>query len=120
MIYRNIYLNINGYARHGKDTVGDLFQKWGLKKASASHFYAQMIMEDNILGPYDSVEECYEDRVNHRSEWYDYIRSITKEDPYYFVSRVLERGHIYCGHRARYEFEKTKPLFDATIWVDAS
>ena len=114
-------LNINGYARHGKDTVADIFcEEAGLKKISASHMYAELIMKDTDLGPYDSIEDCYQDRVNHRAAWYNYIRSKTKEEPTYFVDRCITEGDIYVGHRSRYEFKETKHLFDATIWTDAS
>ena len=114
-------LNINGYARHGKDTVADMFVKHhGLIKVSASHVYARDIMAEGYLGPYESVEECYQDRVNHRKEWYEFIRSKAKEDPTYYVKQMLAEGDIYVGHRGIFEYESTAHLFDATIWVDGS
>lgn len=114
-------LNINGYAQHGKDTVADLFCKEAnLVKVSASHIYARLIMDLKVLGPYDSIEECYQDRVNHRKVWYDFIRRETKYCPSYFVDLCLAEGDMYVGHRSRWEFEQTKEHFDATIWVDAS
>lgn len=114
-------LNINGYAQHGKDTVADLFcQHAGLKKLSISHVFAEGIMKETNLGPYDTIEECYQDRVNNRAAWYNWIRSKTIERPNYFVKLALEQGDMFVGHRATYEFEQTRHLFDATIWVDAS
>lgn len=114
-------LNINGYAQHGKDTVADMFcEEVGLVKVSASHIYARLIRDLGVLGPYESVEECYQDRVNHRKEWYDFIRRETKANPYFFIDMCLLEGDMYVGHRARWEFEQTKDVFDATIWVDAS
>jgi hypothetical protein len=114
-------LNINGYARHGKDTVADMFcEEANLKKLPASLMYAEDIMTAGILGPYDSIEECFEDRVNHRAEWYDFIRSITDDNPFHYVIKTLTEGDMYVGHRSRYAFEKTQSMCDATIWVDAS
>jgi len=114
-------LNINGYARHGKDTVADLFVKhYGLRKVSASHIYARDIIAEGYLGPYESVEECYQDRVNHRAAWYEFVRSKAREDPTYYVRQILAEGDMYVGHRGIFEYESTCHLFDATIWVDAS
>ena len=114
-------LNINGYARHGKDTVADIFcEEAGLKKLSASHIIAEAVMRETNLGPYGSIEDCYEDRVNHRADWYNFVRSKSIDNPRYLVDLCLEGGDIFVGHRATYEFEQTKQIFDATIWVDSS
>jgi hypothetical protein len=114
-------LNINGYAQHGKDTVADLFcEEAKLVKVSASHIYARLIRDLGVLGPYESVEACYQDRVNHRKEWYNFIRRETKSNPFFFVDMCLYEGDMYVGHRSQWEFEQTRCAFDATIWVDAS
>jgi len=114
-------LNINGYAQHGKDTVADLFvERHGLKKIPASFLVAEDIIAEGIIGNYHSVQECYEDRVNHRAEWYDFIREKARINPAYYVEKTLERGDMYVGHRGLFEFYETVHMFDATIWVDAS
>lgn len=114
-------LNINGYAQHGKDTVADMFVRVGkLIKLNASHFIAYDIMHLTDLGPYESLQECYEDRVNHRATWYDFIRERNADMPNYYVEKCLEGGDMFVGHRNRSEFELSKDMFDATIWVDAS
>lgn len=114
-------LNINGYAQHGKDTVADMFVVFHkLRKISASMIYAEEIMKDGCLGTYKSVEDCYKDRVNHRAEWYNFIREKSKSNPTYYVAKTLDGGDIYVGHRGLSEYQNTKHLFDATIWVDAS
>ena len=114
----DIKININGYARHGKDTVREMFQKHGLRGSNTSMMYAKHIQENGLIKYYATPEECYEDRVNHRADWYNIIRSV--DDDSYWVKKCLEENDIYTGHRDRGEFERSKHLFDVTIWVDAS
>lgn len=119
-MYR-LKLNINGYAQHGKDTIADLFvERHGFKKVSASMVYAEDIRNEQYLGPYATVEDCYEDRVNHRQAWYEFICKKLEENPHYYIDKILETGDIYVGQRNPIIFEKTKDAFDYTIWVDAS
>lgn len=113
-------LCINGWAQHGKDTVGDMFALLGLGKFPISLAIAEDIMNETNLGPYESVQECYENRVHNRAFWYNFIRNKCADDPAHYVKIALEKGDIFCGHRNTREFEASKHLFDATIWVDAS
>ena len=114
-------LNINGYGQHGKDTVAGLFTEFGLSTINISHEIAKDIMEElHTIGPYESWEEAYEDRVNHRAEWYNFVRYKCEDDKTYYVRKALQLGDIYCGHRHWKEFYAGRELVDATIWVDAS
>lgn len=114
-------LNINGYAQHGKDTVAGLFKGFGLRTINISHEIAKDIMKElPSIGPYESWEQAYEDRVNHRVEWYNFIRSKCENDKTYYVRKALQLGDIHCGHRHWSEFYAGRELVDATIWVDAS
>jgi len=114
-------LIINGYARHGKDLVADLFVKnHGLTKLDVSRLVAKDMVEEGYIGNYVSAEECYRDRVNHRDKWYEYIklkRDVTPDA--YFLDAVM-RGDIYVGVRSLEEYYTNLDLFDASIWVDAS
>jgi hypothetical protein len=114
-------LCINGYARHGKDTVADMFTMLGLKKFNISEQYALEIYNKRPFGvKYDSPEDAYNDRVNYRKEWYDYIVGKVKTEPFRYVKMALELGDMYVGERNREHFLETKHVYDATIWVDAS
>lgn len=114
-------LNINGYAQHGKDTVADLLtEHYQLQKASASHLIAQAIMDENVLGPYQSLEECYEDRKNHRETWYQFVHHKRINNPSWMIQETMENGDMYVGIRSTAEYLNNVYQFDATIWVDAS
>ena len=114
-------LNINGYAQHGKDTVADMFVEFHkLKKVAISLVIAKDIIEKGELGPYDSVEDCYQDRVNNRGYWYSFIRDKCKHDNLHYTNIAITEGDIFVGHRNQKEFQAGKSMVTATIWVDAS
>lgn len=118
-------LLIIGHARHGKDTVSELLvDVLGLKFRSSSDFANERAVYP-VLAPkhgYTSLEECYQDRVNHRREWYNLIRSYNGDDPSRLAREVMQENDIYCGMRHREEFEacRREGVFDHVIWVDAS
>ena len=63
-------LMVCGHARHGKDQFCEFM---GLVYTSSS-----MAALDNVIWPamghnYNSKEECFEDRVNHRAKWHRLI-----------------------------------------------
>lgn len=118
-------LLICGYARHGKDTFADLLcDRLGLTKVSSSE-----VALDKIIYPvlkdkynYQSREECFEDRINHRSEWYDLIREYNEGDDTRLARDIYELCDVYVGLRSYNEFMaiKDQQLFDLSIWIDAS
>lgn len=116
---------IIGHARHGKDTVSELLvDVLGLKFRSSSDFANERAVYP-VLAPkhgYTSLEECYQDRVNHRREWYNLIRSYNGHDPARLAREIVQENDIYCGMRHREEFEacRREGVFDYVIWVDAS
>ena len=114
-----------GHARHGKDTVAEMLRdRWGLRFSSSSMFCAERVMMPYFAQhgvPYASVEECYEDRVNHRSTWFDKIQDYNRADPSRLAREMLEAGNdMYVGMRSAYEFAEAHRLFDFIVWVDAS
>lgn len=113
-----------GHARHGKDTVSDIMTQWGLEFTSSSMFCAEHVMMP-LIGEkygYTSVEQCFEDRGNHRAEWYDAIRDYNRPDASALGRAIFERHDIYCGLRSKAEFNalKNAGVFDVAVWVDAS
>ena len=114
-----------GHARHGKDTVSDLMEKnHGITHRSSSMHNAEHTVFA-VLAPlygYKTVEECFNDRGNHRKEWYDLIAARCSEDPAAIGREILAASDIYCGLRNKREFHgiKNNGLIDYVIWVDRS
>jgi hypothetical protein len=114
-----------GYMRHGKDTVCEMLRdNHGLKFESSSELAVEKIHFD-IMAPkygYKTFQECYDDRVNHRQEWFEQFREYSKDDPSKWCRQVFQVSDMYCGLRNKTEFHslKNRRLFDACIWVDRS
>lgn len=119
-------LMVFGYARHGKDTVAEiLHQRFGMTGVSSSWFSTLRIMMPHFAAkgtPYETVEACYDDRVNHRAEWFDAIRAYGKGDLSKLSREIFAQYDVYTGCRSDREFNQTKceGLFDYGVWVDAS
>jgi len=115
-----------GHARHGKDTVGELLKKhYVLSFTSSSMFCAARIMkpafEEKKGLVYESVQECFEDRVNHRAFWHDEIAAYAENDLSILVREIFAANDVYCGCRNDREFLQAKGegLFQLSLWVEA-
>lgn len=118
-------LLIIGYARHGKDTVGEILRDdYGYKFTSSSMFVAQEVMWDNWgCAVYNDFDEMFEDRVNHRVLWMQMISAFNTPDKTNTASTMLSRGFdMYVGMRRLDELEacREKGVFDYVVWVDGS
>jgi len=118
-------LLIIGAARWGKDSLAELLRdNFGLKFASSSQACADIFIYDELKGKYgySTPEECFEDRVNHRQEWYEMICDYNKDDKARLAKDILDRADCYVGMRDRDEITEciNQKLFDLIIWVDAS
>jgi len=118
-------LLIIGHARHGKDTVCEMLTDLlNLKFKSSSDFVNEKAVFPVLskLYGYETLEECYEDRVNHRPEWFNLLRAYNGEDPARLGRELFNEYDVYCGLRNREEYQAMKRagLFDLVIWVDAS
>lgn len=118
-------LLIIGNARHGKDTFAELLNElFGLKFISSSQAAADIFIYDTLKEKYGykTSVECFEDRVNHRAEWYDMICEYNKDDKARLAKGILELADCYVGMRDRGEISEciNQGLFDLIIWVDAS
>lgn len=118
-------LLILGNARHGKDTLAELFQEhFGLTFMSSSQASADFFLYDLLKNKYGykTPEECFEDRVNHRDEWYLAICDYNKDNRARLASEILKKADCYVGMRDKAEFDECvkQNLFDLIIWVDAS
>jgi hypothetical protein len=118
-------LLIIGHKRHAKDTLAEIFRdKFGLTFESSSQAAANIFLYDLLKDKYGykTSEECFEDRVNHRPEWYKAICEYNIEDKARLAKGILKRTQCYVGMRDRDEIEEclSQGLFDLIIWVDAS
>jgi hypothetical protein len=112
-----------GYGRHGKDTVAEIIhEKYNLKFISSSLFAAENIVYPVLKSRYSSVQECFDDRIHHRKEWYDLICDFNSEDPAKLARCIFEQYDMYVGMRSSKELQTVRNLglVDFIIWVDAS
>lgn len=118
----NMRLLIIGHARHGKDTVAEMIHEtFGLTFRSSSQAAADIFIYDRLKDKYGYLdpEECFEDRINHRSEWYDLICEYNKEDKAALAKGILERTDMYVGMRSDAEIQECleQNLFDLVVGV---
>lgn len=115
-----------GNARHGKDsTCNILHDLYKLNFVSSSYFVAEIAVRpylENLGIEYDTLEDCYIDRINHRSHWFDAIATYNLNDPARLGRELFSRYDIYCGLRRREEFLalRAEKAFDVCFWVDRS
>lgn len=116
---------IIGHARHGKDTMAEILQKeYGLAFKSSSEAAAEIFIYDSLKQKYGykTFIECFEDRVNHRAEWYELIKEYNQNDRAKLAKQILEINDCYVGMREREEILECKRqnIFDVIVWVDGS
>lgn len=112
-----------GHARHGKDTAAEhLAEKLGLSYAGSSQVCCDAFVFDALKDKYgyETSEECYEDRVNHRAEWHQLIADFCAGDKAKLGRLIYESNDIYCGIRAKDECKAVIAEFNPiVIWVTA-
>ena len=117
-------LLVVGHGRHGKDTVCEMLNDYGYEFKSSSRFCSELFIYDELKDKYGyaSEEECYTDRHNHRTEWYNMIHGYCEQDLARLGRALFADHNIYCGLRNKREFfaMQNEELFDYAIWVDRS
>ena len=118
-------LLVIGHGRHGKDTVCEMLRDdYGYTFESSSQFCSTLFIYNQLKEKYGyaSEEECYADRHNHRTEWYDAICAYNVPDAATLGREMFAAYDIYCGLRNKKEFHamKNTGVFDYAIWVDRS
>ena len=112
-----------GPKRSGKDALAELLNKhFEMTFKSSSEMANEIFIYDELKSKYgySSLEECFEDRHNHRQEWYLMICGYNMEDKSRLSKDIINNYDCYVGMRDLEEFESSKDLFDVIIWVDAS
>ena len=118
-------LLIISHKRWGKDTMAEILnEEFGMTFQSSSQSASDIFIFDKLKDKYGykTSEECFEDRVNHRAEWYDLICEYNKDDKARLAKGILEISTCYVGMRDRAEIDECvkQGLFDLIVWVDAS
>lgn len=118
-------LLVIGHGRHGKDTVCEILRDfYGYNFISSSEFCSELFIFDNLKNKYNyqTSDQCYQDRHNHRAEWYDLISAYNDQNPARLGTEIFKTYDIYCGLRNQKEFwaMKENNVFDYAIWVDRS
>jgi len=114
-----------GHSRHGKDTVAEILSTfYGMSFKSSSEFLAERLCFNALKDKYGykDSKECFDDRHNHRKEWYDLIANYCADDPTRLGKEIFKESDIYCGLRNKREFTwmRNTGIFDLSIWVDRS
>ena len=120
-----------GHARHGKDTVCEILQdEYGMAFTSSSLFCAEHVVMPYFRNKaptpayiqYSNVQECFDDRSNHRAEWYEAIRDFNRPDASALGRAIFAENDVYCGLRSKAELNAlvNARVADFVIWVDRS
>lgn len=122
---KKLKLLIIGHGRHGKDTVCEILRdKFNYTFESSSRFCSKLFIYNDLKEKYNysNEEECYADRHNHRTEWYNAICEFNKTDGARLGKAIFNNHSIYCGLRNKREYfaMKNTGVFDYAIWVDRS
>jgi dephospho-CoA kinase len=122
---KDIKLCIIGSMRMGKDSMAEILRdEFGMTFESSSQSAADIFLYGLLKEKYgyETSEECFEDRHNHRQEWYEAICEYNKDDKARLAKGIMERTNCYVGMRDRDEIKECikQELFDLIVWVDAS
>jgi len=118
-------LLIIGHGRHGKDTVCDILaDKYHMSFQSSSAFCAEHVVFPVLseLYGYSNFMQCFDDRHNHRTEWFNLISEYCETDGARLGREIFSEYDIYGGLRNPREFAamKEQKVFDWCVWVDRS
>lgn len=118
-------LCVIGSGRHGKDSFAEIMRdEFGYTFNSSSQAASEIFIYEELKEKYEykSAEECYEDRINRRAEWYNMICEYNKFDKARLAREIMSKNNMYVGMRDSEEIKECKriKLFDLVIWIDAS
>ena len=115
-------LLIIGHGRHGKDTVAEMLnEKFGLEYRGSSEMAAEIFIFDALKDKfnYATAAECFDDRHNHRDEWYQMICGFNEEDRAKLAKEIMRTSDAYIGMRDDRECDKCGEdnVFDYIVGV---
>lgn len=108
--------------QHGKDTVAEIIKEWfGYTFKSSSVAASEIFLYDTLKDKYgyNTPQECFEDRVNHRSEWHNLICEYNLSDKARLAKIIMKQADIYVGMRSDVEAQEClkQKVFDMVIGV---
>ncbi len=139
-----------GHGQHGKDTTSRMLAERGFAFTSSSLFCAERVIWPLIVDlelaslfvaslpyvvgtqigfelqamnrEYTDSEECFDDRANHRTLWYEAIKAFNDPNPTKLGRAIFEEHDVYCGLRNVEELEalRKESVFDVAVWIDRS
>lgn len=123
MVNNNMKFLLIGYARSGKDTAAEyLRENFGITFSSSSMSACNIFLFDKLKDKYGytSPTDCFNDRDNHREEWFNLIKDYNKDDRARLAKEILRTSNCYVGMRSRDEFNECikQNIFDLIIWID--
>lgn len=116
---------IVGMGRHGKDTVAEILRDWyGYTFTSSSMAMYKIFIYEVFKDKYgyETLEDAYENRHNHREELFQMIQEYNSPDKTRLARAILADTGMYVGMRCKMEVEACieAEVFDLVIWVEAS
>lgn len=118
-------LLIIGNGRHGKDTMAEILHKnhgmtFKASSMAASEIFIYDVLKDKY--GYKTPAECFDDRSNHRAEWYDLICEYNIDNKARLAGEIMSTSDCYVGMRDKPEIDECRKqkIFNLIIWVDAS
>ena len=100
-----------------------LHDTYGVRFVPTSQCIASTVIFPQLQSVYDYATplDCYNDRHNHRSEWFDLIDQFNKHDKTRLAKSILQVCDCYVGMRNAAEVDACRRarLFDIVVWVDA-
>lgn len=125
MEQRKFNLVVTGLAGHGKDTVCEILRdKYGYSFESSSRVLLKEVIFPSLKDKYGYADEdeCYQDRVNHRAEWFELLKDYNKDDKARLGKLIFSQFNIYCGLRNIDDLEALleEGVVDFVIWVSAN
>lgn len=116
-------LLILGMSQHGKDTAAEILQALtGMRWISSSNAANERVVFP-VLAPlygYATLQECFDDRHQHKMEWKGLISAYNTPDKARLCKEILAESDCYVGMRCPLEYAASRHLFDAVLWIDAS
>jgi len=112
-----------GHARHGKDSVAHIWEAIGLRCIGSSEAALELFVFEQLRDKkgYLTPAECFNDRVNHRQEWFDLIVEFNKGNRARLAQHIFGMADVYVGMRSQLEFEATMAYITPIVaWVDRS
>tara|TARA_R110000751_G_scaffold40662_1_gene96094 strand:+ start:642 stop:1169 length:528 start_codon:yes stop_codon:yes gene_type:complete len=118
-------LMICGHGRHGKDVCAEIIHGcMDLTFGASSWVLAEEVVYPVLKDKYDyrTLMDCFDDRSNHRAEWFDLLQEYNTPDDAKLGRKIFAKYDMYVGIRRAEEFfaVQSAGLFDLSIWVDAS